>query len=474
MKKAIFGVPILAVACVLALGVALTAALPANAQTTIVSGTVLDPQGIPYAKGNIRAQLISPGGPSPKFNGATFNTAPGPVGLNNAGTFSIVLPRNGSITPAATKWKFTVCGPSPGNPAPLGTGTPCFSIAPVTIAGATQDISAQLKAAALPLSVFALGGTVVSFKGRSGVVIPQTGDYTAAQITNALDTSLQQDRGTLYAPLGFPQNFGQVASSAANTQGLAGFQAPSTLPVLSTSRVILTTADLLALKGTPIEILPAANRGQTNQVLFVTLTYRAGASGYTVGAPDNFRIFYSGSTSTYPIELVPATGFIDGTTSNVARAGQRITTGVNVQIAPLAASETQPLMIENDGAGEWTAGDGWVDVQVFYSVTQSIYLPTGGLGISMSPFIVNGGDSSVATISFSENPPAGSQVITMTSDSIYATFPGGATYVCTPAENCHLPGITVVTTNPPANVVAHITVTFVNSSTTANLTIRHI
>lgn len=140
---------------------------PAGAfgQTTQVSGTVVDPNGIPYGGGKISAQLSAPGATVTINNqqqciSAGAGNAPcklpiqgtaGPASLDANGHFSMAIYSNTSINPAGTTWAFTV-SISPAVLPPWGTGQQSFQVT-LTITGATQDISANLNAMAPVLVV---------------------------------------------------------------------------------------------------------------------------------------------------------------------------------------------------------------------------------------------------------------------------------------------------------------------------------
>lgn len=114
---------------------------------TSVSGTITDPNGIPYANCNITAELV-PTGNNPTIGGAAIG------GLNRAscdgnGTFSMTLGSNTVIQPGGTQWKFTVT--ETGAPPPIGTGPQSFVVTS-TITGATQSLTTTLSAAAPSLS----------------------------------------------------------------------------------------------------------------------------------------------------------------------------------------------------------------------------------------------------------------------------------------------------------------------------------
>jgi hypothetical protein len=146
-------------------------ATPALAQFTTVTGTVTDPNSLPYANGTITATLVSSS--SPKFTASNLPYTPPtqPVGLSAAGSFVMQLADDTLLTPGGTTWSFTVsCGASCVPPV-FGKGPITFTVTGVTISGASQSITATLTAAA-PALTSVVGG------GGSGTV----GSGTATQL----------------------------------------------------------------------------------------------------------------------------------------------------------------------------------------------------------------------------------------------------------------------------------------------------
>jgi hypothetical protein len=122
----------------------------AAAQFTTVSGTVIDPNGLPYANGTISATLNTSA--SPTLGGFPYQPPTQPTGLNLAGSFTMGLADNTVLLPAATTWNFQVCS-ALGTVQPAGgKGPVCFKVNGVTISGASQSLTATLTAAALALS----------------------------------------------------------------------------------------------------------------------------------------------------------------------------------------------------------------------------------------------------------------------------------------------------------------------------------
>jgi hypothetical protein len=138
----------------------------AAAQFTIVTGTVVDPNGLPYANGTIVSVLILPGGTSPTLSGLPYSPPTQPVGLDATGSFTIQLADNTQLQPGGTTWNFTVCSATGSIQPASGKGPVCFTLAsPITISGASQSITANLTAAALALTQNPGSGTVTHSAG---------------------------------------------------------------------------------------------------------------------------------------------------------------------------------------------------------------------------------------------------------------------------------------------------------------------
>jgi len=155
--------------------------LISTAQTTAVTGTVKDSNGIVYAGATLKAQLVLAGAgvngqPTVTVNNAQqcasagqgsapcqvpFQGTVGPVSLNPSGNFALNLQDNTLITPAATQWLFSVT--TPGLSPPVGTG-PQACTATLTISGASQSISASF--AACPALSNSAGGTPGGTNGQ--------------------------------------------------------------------------------------------------------------------------------------------------------------------------------------------------------------------------------------------------------------------------------------------------------------------
>ena len=164
---------------------AIAAAPPARAACayTTVTGTITDPNGVPYSFANISADL-QPAAGGPICSGDPFSGhIPGQADAN--GTFSMSIPPNASITPSSTHWQFTV-SISPGVAYPFGKGPQSFVVSNVTISGASQSLTSTLSTPAPALTVTFGGGgggtpcvtTALSFQFNNGGVFGCEPDLT--------------------------------------------------------------------------------------------------------------------------------------------------------------------------------------------------------------------------------------------------------------------------------------------------------
>jgi len=188
--------------------------VPSPGQLTAVTATVVDPNGIPYAGAQLKAQLVLSGvsvtgqptvtvSSQAQCTSGGFGTAPcqvpfqgtvGPVTLDGGGNIpggGINLQTNSLVTPSGTQWLVTVF--STGVPPPFGTGPHTFSVT-VTISGASQSLSTTLNAAAPALTI--AGSSVTGNPASLIGTAPSTGSAVEtvvnSQATLATGDILQQ------------------------------------------------------------------------------------------------------------------------------------------------------------------------------------------------------------------------------------------------------------------------------------------
>jgi len=128
-------------------------ALPAAAQKTTVSGTIIDPKGMPYSFSSVTAQLV-PQNVSPTIGNPPLQFSPfnGPISTDIDGNWNMDLFSNTSISPGGTKWRFTICiaGTSVTGyeslsvQPPIGFGNQCFTPPDITVTGSTQNLDSLI------------------------------------------------------------------------------------------------------------------------------------------------------------------------------------------------------------------------------------------------------------------------------------------------------------------------------------------
>lgn len=125
---------------------------------TGVTGTVLDPNGVPYVNSTISVSFYDPGtsGKLPLLNGSTFQQQYTGYATDGSGNWpAMALPDNGIIASSSgatgTQWTFNIC---------YQTGLPCFQFrtainclgnVPATCTGNTINLSAFISALPPPI-----------------------------------------------------------------------------------------------------------------------------------------------------------------------------------------------------------------------------------------------------------------------------------------------------------------------------------
>lgn len=121
--------------------------------------------------------------------------------------------------------------------------------------------------------------------------------------------------------------------------------------------VSLTSAQILALATTPVELVPAPGAGKVLQFLGALLILDFGTIAYTENA-DNLTINYTDEAGLTASEVIECTGFIDQTNDEMI-------TAVPVKDIVPVANAALVLSNEND---QFADGDGVMRVKILYAV----------------------------------------------------------------------------------------------------------
>lgn len=227
-------------------------AMPAPAVKTIVSGTILDPNGVPYAGGTIDATLL-PTGTTPTVAGVgQIDGYVQPVSIDTNGNFTLPLYCNSAgggctpISPSGTQWQFKVT--NRGAQPPVGFGGISFTIT-ATITGATQSLTSALHAAAPQLVVFGGATAGCSASGAAGNLLLIAGTGSGCTNTNELNYNSGSD--TLIFQAATQEFIASTALAFGNIVGDSVNVIPGTVNLISTGFVSVTTPSGLNINQSP-------------------------------------------------------------------------------------------------------------------------------------------------------------------------------------------------------------------------------
>ena len=147
--------------------------------------------------------------------------------------------------------------------------------------------------------------------------------------------------------------------------------APATTPngagaIPQITKVVLTAAQLKALKATPLDVIPAPGAGKCIQIEYVTLRIAFGTTAYTLNA-GTLKLFY-GAVATAKVALADQASLLTAAASGSVLAIPGVAIGTAA--SPLTDAQALNVSIKaaNDGAAEYTLGDGILTMVIAYQV----------------------------------------------------------------------------------------------------------
>jgi len=132
---------------------------------------------------------------------------------------------------------------------------------------------------------------------------------------------------------------------------------------LETRRVVVTSAEILALNATPVTLIPA--QGTDTVVEFVSAVFHkpAGTAYADIAGGDDFAIKYTNGSGAQVNTSLEATGFMDQTTAQT-----RITRPIVTEYTPVENAALVLQMLNS----EITTGDSPLVVTVHFRVFKNI------------------------------------------------------------------------------------------------------
>jgi len=170
----------------------------------------------------------------------------------------------------------------------------------------------------------------------------------------------QQVAGTMTTFLFADADGNLELGTAAQDTKIIGNLVPGTTKFFSTTTT-LTTAQVNALRATPITVVAAQGANTWIELVTAVITYDYATAAFTVAADEDLVIEYAdGTDATASIETA---GFLDQVDDEIRYYPFALTAGADPE-----ATIGQALRIFNTGAGEIADGGGEVDIRITYRV----------------------------------------------------------------------------------------------------------
>lgn len=144
-------------------------------------------------------------------------------------------------------------------------------------------------------------------------------------------------------------------------QALLGTGVLGPQSVLQYKDVTLTNAQVLALRATPITLVPAQGAGKLALFSHAVLVLSAASGAYTETA-DNLAVRQTNGSGVIVSDTIETTGFID-------QAAVKATTA-RAKLDQIGLVENAALVLHNTGDGEFGGGNAatTLKIRVFYTV----------------------------------------------------------------------------------------------------------
>lgn len=322
----------------------------ASAQTTIVTGTVKDANGNPYANGTATAFLAVPVG-QPTPSGARLSTT---IPTNASGTFAFT----GTTALASPQsYIFTLCAP-PLNIGPTTNPTPtqvCFSAGPTAVSGASLDIGTALSAVAVQLGpVTGSASVVVNGAGTNPLgasLNVKAAPYNARGDTQSSDNATISGNTTLTCS---DCNFTLADTTTNKTFSCAFLFATSMAPSTAVTFVNATTVTIPSSGNGPCTVTwgkddGAAIQSAMNDFKTAIMATTVGGNIGVLGSPNPPSLYFpcGNYSSTIPLNPSPATAVSGGFIQGCGKDSTKITFLTNT-------SSAANLFVINSNTGAFT------------------------------------------------------------------------------------------------------------------------
>lgn len=133
---------------------------------------------------------------------------------------------------------------------------------------------------------------------------------------------------------------------------------------LEAMQVRVTSAQLLALHTTPVQLIPAPGIGQTVWVDTVCVKYNFNTTAYTLNA-GTLKLFYGPIANAHALTADLSAGLLTAAASRLLLQPPILIVAADT----LVNLTNQPIYLYNDGTANYTLGDATLDVTIMFSRT---------------------------------------------------------------------------------------------------------
>lgn len=130
-------------------------------------------------------------------------------------------------------------------------------------------------------------------------------------------------------------------------------------------QVQLTAAQLLALKTTPVNIIPGGQ--QVGEVIFVDfycMTYTFKTTAYTLNA-GTLKLFYGTTANAHALTADLTTNFLTAAATRVLMGSPTLIVGPDTN----ALNTQAGIFLGNDGGANFSLGDGLLTITILFAKT---------------------------------------------------------------------------------------------------------
>ncbi len=271
------------------------------------------------------------------------------IGLSNFDSSSFAVAATGFVTLTTTGAGKTITGDSGGALSPTANNWNLLGNGSITTAGSGSTLTTQLTGLTNHAVLVGAGTTTITKVGPTA---------TAGQIL--------QSAGSSADPVFSTATYPSTAGTSGNLLISNGTNFVSTAPTIVTVSGQLTSAQIKALHGTPIQILAAPGAANFIRVIAASASFNYGGSNvFVAGAAQTINLYFGTTTSI--INIVPNAMIVGAASTLVYNEDMSVTVQTaRASFENLALNWYNPIATEITGNA---ANNNFINYTVTYIVT---------------------------------------------------------------------------------------------------------